>query len=165
MLVAGGIAPDLATGLRTHLAVAIDAGRRSTQTASGGPTPQTYHRFGGRDSHRHDVMSRLRQRYIQQGRKAATRANLGPSPVRVIGPSLTLRNTEQLPVHRPDDVFLLTLRQIDKERGIKAFGPHELRRQSGNIVRGANKKDIRVMIRQPGKQVAKESSSHAAIAL
>src|SRR5436309_5938149 len=67
---------DPAAGPGRGLAVtAVDAGGRRRQAAAAGPGPQPLHGLGRGHGHRHDVLGRLRQRHVQEGRQPAARAD------------------------------------------------------------------------------------------
>ena len=68
-------------------------------------------------------------------------------------------------VECPNCISLGDIGQIKEEHAVKAFSPGEFRWELADVIGCAHEEDIRIMIGQPGEQIAKQPGTNATVTL
>ena len=149
------LAADRTSRGRSRL-VAKEPRMIGAQAAATGPGPQSLDRFGRRGGDRHDILSRLDQRHVQQRRQSAAGLDFRARPLGVVGPPLLGIQSIARRCHSPDGVLLLAAGEVEKEDPVEPLRPAEFRRQPGNVICRADHEHIRLMVVEPREQRAEQ---------
>ena len=152
---------DLANRFGNGCASAIKTGPTGVETTPRSPLPEPFDRLARRDGDGHNMLGRSPQREVEQGRQAAARANLGTSPVAIVGSRLIGGKVEPIEIDSPDPILLSRSRKIEKEHGVEPLGPDELGRELADIIGRADEEHVGFMVVEPREQGSKQSRAHA----
>ena len=138
---------------RLHLPVAlIDTAALGIQATPGSPRSQPFDRLSSRGSHGDDVLGSSRQRHVQQRRQTAAGTDFGTRPLVVPGLGLVGIQIEKPQVNLSDLSPLFAAGQVEEEAAVEPLGTGKLRRQLGNIVAGANREHVALVVVEPREE-------------